>query len=168
MRMRILPVSLALAAMAATQVATGACPDKALETSVSGVVTTRNLSEVMQVGSISLQLTSVDKQKVVFDDSGALIGRITDQSVDEYGRPVSHLDHTIVFDGGDSIETTGDAAVISGYADQCNLIVEEVISDFWGTKAFKKASGSIHATGTINVCGGENYFELSGTVCLKD
>jgi len=168
MKIRIQPVSLALLVMASTQAAAGACPEKSLETAVSGSVTTRNISETMQLGSISLQLTSVDKHKVVFDDSGALIGRITDQSLDEYGRPVSFLNHTIVFSGGDTIETSRDQAVISGYLSNCDLAVDEVISDFWGTKAFKNASGTINATGSINVCGDENRFELSGTVCLKD
>jgi hypothetical protein len=168
MKIRILPVSLALLAITSGQAIAGACPNESQETTVSGTVTTSNISETIQVGAISLQLTSVHKQKVVFEESGALIGRITDQSFDEYGRPVSRLNHTIVFESGDSIETSGDQAVISGVLTECDLVVDEVISDFWGTKAFRKASGTINASGSINICGGQNRFELSGTICLKD
>ena len=80
------------------------------------------------------------------------------------------LDHNIIFTDGSRIETDGDVAQIVGVIDPiCSFHVVETISNFWGTKKFKKASGEITALGTISFCDGENgnHFDLSGTVCLK-
>ena len=167
MKKILLSISIAALATASTAASATECPRDSRATVVSGTVTTTNISPAIQIGSIDLQLTSPKTGKIVFDEQGALIGRVTEQYFDEWGRPVSLLDHTIVFEGGDTIETSGDVAVINGATSECDLLVDEVISSFWGTKFFKRATGTINAGGTINICGDNNQFALSGTVCLK-
>ena len=167
MKKKLLPVSMAILAMTTTGAFAQNCAKEQHEAVVSGTVTTQSVSETMQVGTISMQMTTVEKGKVVFDETGALIGQITGQSMDEFGRPVSFLNHVIVFEDGSTIETNGDVATLVDDYNQCDPRVEEVISDFWGTKTFKKSTGTINADGRINFCTGENQFELSGTISIK-
>ena len=142
--------------------------DQCKENTVTGTVDTVNVSQTLQVGTIHLQLTS-ENGKVVFEEDGGLIGRITSQNI-ETGE--STLNHHIIFADGSRIETTGDQAQITGPGPNypaCSFSVTEIISNFWGTKEFKRASGTITAEGYISFCDGQNgnHFDLSGTVCLK-
>ena len=132
---------------------------------VYGSVDTINLTQSIQVGSIHLQLISDNNGKVVFEEDGGIVGRVTSQ--DSTGG--STLDHHIIFADGSTIETNDDKAQITGVTSPCSFEVKEIISDLWGTRAFKKASGMIYAVGTVNFCEGTNgnHFELTGTVCLK-
>jgi hypothetical protein len=169
MKKKTVAMSVAILSIAATSVMADTCPQNFRETAVTGTVTTTNISETMQLGSIEMQLTDVKHGKVRFDEHGAIVGRITGQDLDDWGRPVTLLDHTIIFEDGSTIETSGDEATLNGYPDESGHIpVAEIISNFWGTGAFKRASGTIHADGSINVYGGQNEFVLSGTVCLKN
>jgi hypothetical protein len=169
MKKKTVAMSAAILSIAATSTMADTCPNNFRETAVTGTVTTTNISETMQLGSIEMQLTGVKQGKVRFDERGAIVGRITGQTQDIYGRPVTILNHTIVFEDGSTIETSGDEATLNGYPDESgNIPVTEIISNFWGTGAFKRASGTIHADGSINVYGGQNEFVLSGTVCLKN
>ena len=168
MKKKTLAMSVAILSIAATSVMADTCPQTFRETTVSGTVTTTNISETMQLGTIEMQLIGVKHGKIRFDEQGAIVGRITGQTQDDYGRLVSILDHTIIFEDGSTIETSGDEATLTGYPDESgNIPVAEVISNFWGTSAFKRARGTIQADGSINVYGGQNEFVLSGTVCLK-
>jgi hypothetical protein len=68
----------------------------------------------------------------------------------------------------------GDVATIKYPTSYCpSFAVEEVISNFWGTQAFKRATGEIWADGSISFpkesdpnCENKNEFTLTGTVCL--
>jgi hypothetical protein len=155
----------ALSTLAGNAMAEGSCPDGFKETEVMGSVYTQSISELQQVGSIELELVRYENGKTMFDMQGAIIGTITGEN--EYGQIL--LDHTIVFADGSSIETSGDTATPLEFVSQCDLAVEELISNFWGTGVFKRASGQIIADGTIGVCdppGNTNTFSLSGKVCL--
>ena len=136
-----------------------------LETTVTGTVDTINVSQSIQVGTIHLQLSNANGE-VVFEEDGGVIGRITSQDM---STGISTLDHNIIFTDGSRIETDGDVAQILSVPPTCSFEVMETISNFWGTKEFKKASGEITAIGTISFCEGANgnHFDLSGTVCLK-
>ena len=146
------------------------------EVNVAGTIETTNVSQTIQVGTIRLILSD-DKDKVVFDKKGGIIGRITSQSQDETtGLPKSTLDHHIIFTDGSRIETNGDIAELKwppiafdANGEPCAFNVTETVSDIWGTKTFKRASGTITATGTISFCEGANgnRFILDGKVCLK-
>lgn len=170
MKKIVLASSMAVITMTAVNAMGATCPGGYTETTVSGRISTVNTSETQQFGKIEMQLTNTNKSgKVLFDESGTLIGTITDQTVDDYGRPVSILSHSITFNDGSTIETVGDEATITGGISPCSFVVEEVIGNFWGTQAFKRATGEIRADGTISVppyCDNLNTFELSGTVCL--
>ena len=166
MNKNIFALSVATLSMAATMAMANDCPKHFQETSVSGSVSTLSVSEIMQSGTIDMQLTSTQKGKVLFDDHGVIVGRIT-TATDEYGMTI--LDHTIIFEGGSTIDTSGDVAQVVGAPDEFgNFPVEEVISNFWGPKTFKRATGTIYASGSINPYNGINEFVLSGTVCIKD
>ena len=139
------------------------------EVNVAGTIETTNVSQTIQVGTIHLQLSQGEEEnkEVVFEKNGGIIGRITSQNADT---GETTLDHHIFFTDGSKIETTGDRAQITAdHGTGCSFDVTEIISDFWGTKEFKRASGEITANGTISFCEGANgnHFELGGTVCLK-
>jgi hypothetical protein len=166
MNMKNLAASVAILSMVATNVMANECQKNFQATEVTGTVSTSSLGETMQSGTIDLQLTSIKKGKVLFDDHGAIVGRIT-VPTDEFGLTI--LDHNMIFDGGSTIETSGDIAQIVGLPDEfLNFPVEEIISNFWGTKTFKRATGTINASGTVNPYTGLNDFILSGTVCIRD
>jgi hypothetical protein len=100
------------------------------------------------------------------------MGRITSQDFDQNGNIIATLSHTIAFEDGSVIETSGDQAFLNPAPDYNYCVfehVEEIISNFWGTKTFKRATGEIIATGSIygEDCGNKNGFTLTGTVCLS-
>lgn len=172
MKKSILAVSIAILTMTTTNVIAGDCPKNFQEVTVSGEVNTQNINEYVQVGTINMQLTSVKKDKVLFDQSGAVVGQITGFVEGAYP-PVVLLDHDITFADGIEIETSGDRATIYGDpSTEVNVKVDEVIDNFWGTKIFKKATGKILATGLLNTFDESgnlhNYFELSGSLCIRD
>jgi hypothetical protein len=170
MKKTFLASSMAILTMTAINAMGANCPDGYTETSVSGSVSTINISETQQFGSIDMKLTKATgkKEKVLFDESGDLLGTITDRSDDGL---VTTLSHTITFDDGSTIETMGDKSTLGSPTspDWCSFLVEEIISNFWGTQTFKRATGEIRADGSISFppyCENQNTFELSGTVCL--
>ena len=171
MKNKNLAVSVAILSMVATNVMALECPKNFLEVIVTGEVNTQNLNPYVQVGTIDMQLTSVKNGKVLFDQLGAIVGQITGIDESEYP-PVVILDHDITFADGVEIETNGDRA--TAYGDpttEVDVPVVEVISNFWGSKTFRKATGEITAVGTLNTTGGEklyNHFELDGSLCIKD
>ena len=170
MKNKYLVGALAGLSMTATQAMGLACPDGFTETTVSGSVTTMTVSPTQQFGNIELTLThNQKKRKVKFEGRGDLVGTITGAEVDEYERPVTIISHSITFDDGSTMETVGDRATFLYPLDQCTVAVEEVLSNFYGTGVFKRATGEIRAEGQVGICpppGNENSFTLSGTACL--
>ena len=157
-------VSIAIMSIFATDVfANDECKKEA---EVTGTIDTINVSQSIQVGTIHLILSDADDGKVVFDEKGGIIGRITSQEGLK-----STLDHHIFLADGSRIETTGDKAQITGVNGDptCSFTVAEEISNIWGTERFKRATGKITAIGTVSFCDGQNgnHFDLSGTLCLK-
>ena len=157
--------------LALTNPAAAQCDKNFQEVSVQGAVTTQVISEQMQVGTIDLRLESIKTNKVLFDQRGAVVGRIT--AINPNVFPVEALlDHDITFDDGVALETTDDTAAIYGDPSSSWYVsVEETISNFSGTKNFRKATGEIKATGFLNVPKGDglyNEFTLSGSLCIKD
>ena len=174
-----LAVSAAFLSIFATNIMANECPKKFQEVTVTGSVNTQNVTADMQVGTIDMQLTSVKKGKLLFDQLGAVVGQITNQGFDpEIGLPFAYLDHDITFADKVEIETNGDLATIYGDPTTGPANVVEVINNFQGTKTFKNATGTIIATGQLNSSveqnsnTGEfssyNYFVLSGSLCIKD
>ena len=147
------------------------------ETTVSGTVTTTNIWSspgilpTVQTGTIHLMLTSDGGEEGnVFNETGGILGRITSQNLNE---GTITLNHTVFFSEGNTLESMNDQAQIIAPTDNTytSFYVTETINNFWGTRKFKGASGEIRAgedeyPGIINY-GGENTFELSGTICLK-
>jgi outer membrane lipoprotein SlyB len=171
MKNTFLAGSLAVVTLCSVNAMGASCPKDSRETAVSGTVSTINISETQQVGSIELTLIKNGDGKVLFDQHGTVVGTITGTDTDEAGRPVTILSHVISFDDGSSIETMGDTATILYPTSEqlCSFVVEEIISNFWGTQIFKRATGTIRADGEISfppACANQNQFDLSGTVCL--
>jgi hypothetical protein len=168
MQKNIFYVSIAIMSIFATDVMADddACRSPA---TVYGSVDTINVSESLQVGTIHLQLISEKNGKVVFEEDGGIVGRVTSTNTDEFPLIRSTLNHHIVFADGSTIETNGDQAEMYPTSACSFEPVIEIISNLWGTREFKKASGVILANGTVNFCDGTNgnHFELTGTVCLK-
>jgi hypothetical protein len=164
MRKNCLYVLIVIMSIITTDVTASGDECKSL-TTVYGSVDTINVSETIQIGTIHLQLVA-DNGQVKYDEDGAIVGTVT-SSNPETGE--STLDHHIFFADGSRIETTDDHAQITSITTPCSFTVEETINNFWGTKAFKRASGDIHANGTVSFCEGSNgnHFDLEGTVCLK-
>ncbi len=164
MRKNMIYISIVIMSIITTDVIAGGKDCNSL-TTVYGTVDTINVSETIQVGTIHLQLMA-ENGTVKFEENGAIVGRVT-SSDPETGE--STLDHHIFFADGSRIETEGDQAQITSFNSECSFNVSETISNFWGTKKFKRASGEIYAIGVVSFCDGENgnHFELSGTVCLK-
>jgi hypothetical protein len=167
MKKTFLASSMAILTMTAINAMGAGCPSGYTEASVSGSVSTMNISATQQFGSIDMQLTKNGNSKVLFDESGDLIGTVTAQSDDG---SVTTLSHTITFDDGSTIETMGDKSTIEAITSDyyCSFLVKEIINNFWGTQTFKRATGEIRADGSISFepCENQNTFELSGTVCL--
>jgi hypothetical protein len=172
-----LAVSVAFLSIFATNVMANECPKNFQEVIVTGTVNTQNIPAGMQVGTIDMQLTSVKKDKLLFDQVGAIVGQIT--SIDASGFPIlTTLDHEITFADNVEIETNGDTATVYGDPNAGEPVdVVEVINNFHGTKNFKNATGTIIATGQLNSSfepdgnGGYstyNSFLLSGSLCIKD
>lgn len=139
------------------------CGNNQSHVSVSGNVTTLNVSETKQVGQICMKLTD-EKGREVLDDCGALVGKVV--SVDEAG--ITTLTHTAVFDLQNLFRTEGDTAQPTGYPQECMLPVAEHMSKLTGIGIFNGATIDAWATGSISLCPGQpNTFNLSGEACVR-
>lgn len=152
----------------AMQCNTGSAP-----VTVNGRVTTQNLSTTKQVGQICLTLIASDGREV-FDDCGALLGRIT--SMDPT-TGTSTLNHTALFEHRNSFHTVNDVAQITGVlaVDEagvpCEMAVQEHITKLrWGTGIFNKATLDVWANGSISSCSDKNLntFQLNGQACIRN
>jgi hypothetical protein len=134
---------------------------------VNGWVETTNVSETLQVGQVYLVVSGTDG--VVFEDTGAIVGQITAATP-----PTVFLNHTMIFNRGQRVETRGDVAILGeplAYEGEtpCAFPVTEHITDLSGNKIFRNAEADVTAHGTISFCSfnNANSFTLSGEVCLK-
>ena len=139
----------------------------------SGTVTTENITSTLQMGSIDLILS--EDGSTIFDEHGSLVGNIT--GADGFGTTI--LSHKARFPQGDSFVTSGDKAMpvypYVGDVDEegipCSFWIHETIEKTAkGTRLFKNVTYvSISADGYVSNCPteNENFFELSGTLCLE-
>ncbi len=141
--------------------------------SITGRVSTVNVSETRQVGQICLVITTADGREV-FDDCGALVGKVTATDL-ETGS--STLNHTALFDLTQSFVTEGDTARITGVlatdaeGAPCAMSVTEHMTKLnLGTGIFYGATVDVFAEGSISFCPGKNLntFQLSGQGCVRN
>lgn len=136
---------------------------------VTGSVNTVNLSQSTQGGDIHLTLSKQNaqgKNKVVFDEQGVLVGRITNATM---GGPI-FLSHVALFGPAGSFMTEDDEAILLPTSD-CSFDATETISNIVGGTGFFRNVTSVEvvAEGYISFCpnANENFFELSGSLCVE-
>jgi|GEM_PF-1505252 len=139
-----------------------------------GTVTTENVTSTLQIGNISLTLNDLDGG-MVFSETGTLVGNIT--GTDSFGATL--LSHKARFPQGNSFVTNDDRAeLVFPYVRDsledgtpCSFWIHETISNIAkGTRFFSNVtSAEVFADGYISNCphDNENYFELSGTLCVE-
>lgn len=164
-----------LAALACLPVVTHAqqCPTGYTATTVTGRVTTMNVSQTRQVGQICLVMVTADGREV-FDDCGALVGKVTAMDATT---GASTLNHTAVFELLESFQTYQDAAQITGVIDTdadgnpCAFSVTEHMTKLrFGTGIFNGATINVVGEGSISFCPDKNLntFQLKGQGCVRN
>ena len=157
-----------LQSLAAMQCGTGLT-----HVSVNGSVTTLNVSASKQVGQICVTMIRTANGREVFNDCGALVGKVV--SADPQAGS-STLVHTAVFDLRDMFVTRNDQAQImevQAFDDTgvpCAFSVVETISDIdKGAGMFRGGQMSVTATGNVSFCPGRNLntFALQGEACVR-
>ena len=141
----------------------------------SGKITTQNITPNLQVGDIELMLEDLNNNDVVFYDTGALVGNITDRP----SETVSILSHAAKFSKGNNFVTNGDRAMVIGLHDSnddgypdvdddgipCAFdIYEEITEIAGGTKFFKSVTRvNIGVIGYVSFCPDVNInvFDIS-------
>jgi hypothetical protein len=148
------------------------CPTGTTPVSVTGSVTTLNVSETKQVGQICLTLTTAGGREV-FDDCGALIGKVT--SVDT-NTGTSTLNHAAMFDEMESLRTVQDVAQTTGLLETdangipCAMSIHEHMTNLhWGTGIFARATLDVFADGIMSFCPDKNLntYQLTGQGCVR-
>lgn len=149
------------------------CEREQSHVSVNGSVTTLNVSATKQVGQICLSMIRTRDGREVFNDCGALVGKIVSSDV-ETGS--STLVHTAVFDPSNALLTNNDQAQITGIlafdesGTPCSFSVVETISEILkGTGIFRNGKIGITANGNISFCPDKNLntFTLQGEACVS-
>lgn len=152
-----------LQSMAALQ-----CSAGLTHVNVNGSVTTLNVSATRQVGQICLAMIRTSNGREVFNDCGALVGKIVSADAQTAS---STLTHTAVFDMRDMLVTRNDQAQITGVlaVDEtgapCAFSVVESISEIEkGAGIFRGGQINLTAIGTISFCPSQNLntFTLQG------
>lgn len=143
-----------------------------IPTTVSGNVSTLNVSPTQQAGKICLTLTDPTGRER-FNACGALLGQTIGSDPDT-GQ--SSLNHTALFKLPDLFQTANDVAQITGVlatddsGQPCAFSVVEHITSFAaGQGIFRGATIDAYATGSISFCPNQNLntFSLSGQACLR-
>lgn len=141
--------------------------------SVSGRVTTLNISPTRQAGQICMTLTNASGQEV-FDQCGAILGDVVSANR-ETGQ--STLNHTILFSKAQGLTTKNDAAQITGVqaVDATGMpcafnVVEKITQISWANGILRSGPVDITAVGTVSACANKNLnsFTLSGSACIKE
>jgi hypothetical protein len=148
------------------------CPAGYTATTVTGRVTTMNISQTRQVGQICLVMVAADGREL-FDDCGAVVGKVTSMDTTT---GASTLNHTAVFDLLDTFQTNQDAAQITGVLDTeadgtpCAFSVTEHMTKFKSaTGIFTGATIDVVAEGSLSACSDKNLntFQLNGHGCIR-
>lgn len=157
-----------LQSLAAMQCGTGLT-----HVNVNGSVTTLNVSASKQVGQICLTMIQTANGREVFNDCGALVGKVVSADAQTGS---STLVHTAVFDLRDMFVTRNDQAQITEVqavddtGAPCAFSVVETISDIdKGAGMFRGGQMSVTATGNVSFCSGSNLntFTLQGEACVR-
>jgi hypothetical protein len=155
-------------ALAALQCGTGMS-----HVNLNGSVTTLNVSQTKQVGQVCVALTRTADGREVFDDCGALVGKVV-ASDPQTGS--STLTHTAVFDFRNAFITRNDQAQITGVlavddtGTPCAFSVVESITEIEkGVGVFNGGQINALATGSVSFCPGRNLntFTLEGEACVR-
>lgn len=159
---------LPLQSMAALQ-----CGPGLTHVNVNGSVTTLNVSDTRQAGQICVTMNRTADGREVFNDCGALIGKVVSADAQTGS---STLAHTAVFDLRDTFATRNDHAQITGYqafddtGAPCAFSVVETISEIdKGTGIFRGGQIDVTAIGSVSFCAGQNLntFTLQGEACVR-
>lgn len=135
-------------------------------TITEGTAATVNVSETKQIGQLCLTMQN-DAGRVVFDDCGALIGKVTER--DALGNPTK-LSHTAVFELLESFKTENDQVLYAMPLSDCSYQVAESMTRLkWGTGVFLGGKLNAKAEGVVSFCPGQNKntFEITGEACLR-
>ena len=125
---------------------------------LKGIVRTTSLSQTAQLGSIEMSGN-------LGEFEGAISGQVTSSNMSTFPM-TSQLDHIVAIPGKGTLFTLGDSAQIMPIpGDACNLQVTEALNIVGGSKKFNGAHGSGTATGTTNLCSGENKFFIEVNIC---
>jgi hypothetical protein len=164
-----------LATISCLPLLTGAaqmCPAGTTPVSVTGRVTSLNLSTTKSVGQVCLTMTTADGREV-FDDCGALLGKVISS---DPATGTNIVTDTAVFDMMDSFRSAPHMAQITGILETdadgnpCSVSVSEHTTSLQsGTGIFTNASLDVYANGTVSACPGKNLnaFQLTGQGCVK-
>jgi len=140
---------------------------------ISGNVTTLNVSSAKQVGQICITMIGSANGREVFNDCGALIGKVVSADVQA---GTSILKHTALFNMRDMLVTRNDHAQITGIQDvdeagtPCAFDVVESINEVEkGAGIFRDSKMNVSASGTISFCPGNNLnlLTLQGEACVR-
>jgi len=167
----ILSVLAALACLPAVSQAQQ-CPAGYTATTVTGRVTTMNVSQTRQVGQICLTMVTADGREL-FDDCGALLGKVTSSDT---STGASTLNHTALFDHFEAFQTQNDANQVTGVLDvdadgsPCAFsVIEHMTKIRSGSGIFQGAIIDVVGEGSISFCPDKNLnaYELKGQGCVR-
>jgi hypothetical protein len=140
--------------------------------SVSGNVTTLNLTPKQQTGQICIKLLDA-RGKEVLNQCGAIIGNV--QSLDTTTGS-SVLNHIVVLNNLQAFTTQNDATQITAVTEVDNSgtpcafsIAEKITNISWSSGVLLAGSADILALGTLSACPDKNLnvFSLSGQACIR-
>jgi len=123
---------------------------------ITGRVETQSLAD--QIHQVGVARLNIGGSTFVGGSSGTLIQYLDQVHV--------QLDHNLGFPGNGTIVTNGDIATITGPIDACRLGVTEALHYTYGTGVFANATMTATATGSLNICTGENRFKVTGQMCF--
>jgi hypothetical protein len=169
-----LALALSLALLPQPSLAALQCSGGLTHVNLSGRTTTLNISETRQAGQICVALTRTADGREIFDDCGALVGKVVSADA-QTGASV--LAHTAVFDLRHAFVTRNDQAQITGVlaVDEtgipCAFSVVETINELEKSAGiFRDGQISASATGQVSFCPGKNLntFTLQGEACVRN
>lgn len=126
--------------------------------SITGRSDTQSMAD--QIHQVGVARLDVGDAKLIGGISGTIVNYLDQSHV--------LLNHDIGFPGKGSIVTSGDQATITGVIDACRLAVTEIINYSYGTGIFANAAMTATATGSLNICNGQNAFKINGKICYAD
>lgn len=140
--------------------------------SIAGVIGSANAADTcypitgrVETQALADQIHQVGVARLNIGNS-AFIGGISG-TIDDYP-DAGHvkLSHNLGFPGTGTIVTSGDIATLTGMIDACRLGVSEAMNYSYGTGPFANATMTATATGSLNICTGENRFKVTGKMCF--